>query len=59
LKAKALILSMGISRNRLNVPGEKDFLGKGVSYCVDCDGGFFKGQTVAVVGNESAEHPVP
>lgn len=54
LKTKALILSMGISRNRLNVPGEKDFLGKGVSYCVDCDGGFFKGQTVAVVGNESA-----
>ncbi|MCU0614720.1 MAG: NAD(P)/FAD-dependent oxidoreductase [Desulfobacterales bacterium] len=54
LKAKALILSMGISRNRLNVPGEKEFLGKGVSYCVDCDGGFFKGQTVAVVGSESA-----
>jgi thioredoxin reductase (NADPH) len=54
LRAKALILSMGISRNRLNVAGEKDFLGKGVSYCVDCDGGFFKGQTVAVVGNESA-----
>ncbi len=54
LKTKALILSMGISRNRLNVPGEKEFLGKGVSYCVDCDGGFFKGQTVAVVGNESA-----
>jgi thioredoxin reductase (NADPH) len=54
LKAKALILSMGISRNRLNVPGEKDFLGKGVSYCVDCDGGFFKGQKVATVGNESA-----
>jgi thioredoxin reductase (NADPH) len=54
LKAKALILSMGISRNRLNVPGEKDFLGKGISYCVDCDGGFFKGQKVAAVGNESA-----
>lgn len=54
LEAKALILSMGISRNRLNVPGEKDFLGKGVSYCVDCDGGFFKGQKVAAVGNESA-----
>ena len=54
LKTKALILSMGISRNRLNVPGEKEFLGKGVSYCVDCDGGFFKGQTVAMVGNESA-----
>jgi len=54
LKTKALILSMGISRNRLNVSGEKDFLGKGVSYCVDCDGGFFKGRTIAVVGNESA-----
>ncbi len=54
LKAKALILSMGISRNRLNVPGEKEFLGKGVSYCVDCDGGFFKGQKVVMVGNESA-----
>jgi thioredoxin reductase (NADPH) len=54
LKSKALILSMGISRNRLNVAGEKDFLGKGVSYCVDCDGGFYKGQTVVVVGNESA-----
>jgi thioredoxin reductase (NADPH) len=54
LKSKALILSMGISRNRLNVAGEKDFLGKGVSYCVDCDGGFYKGQNVVVVGNESA-----
>jgi thioredoxin reductase (NADPH) len=54
LKFKALILAMGVSRNRLNVPGEKALLGKGVSYCVDCDGGFFKNQTVAVVGNESA-----
>ncbi|CAB5082018.1 Thioredoxin reductase (EC [Olavius algarvensis associated proteobacterium Delta 3] len=49
-----LILAMGISRNRIGVPGEKDFLGKGVSYCVDCDANFFKGETVAVVGNESA-----
>jgi thioredoxin reductase (NADPH) len=54
LVAKALILAMGISRNRLNKPGEKEFIGKGVSYCVDCDGGFFIGQKVAVVGNESA-----
>lgn len=54
LKFKALILAMGVSRNRLNVAGEKALLGKGVSYCVDCDGGFFKNQTVAVVGNESA-----
>ncbi len=54
LLAKALVLAMGISRNRLNKPGEKELLGKGVSYCVDCDGGFFKNQKVAVVGNESA-----
>lgn len=52
--AWSLILAMGISRNRLNVPGEKEFLGKGVSYCVDCDANFFRGRTVVVVGNESA-----
>jgi len=52
--AWALILAMGISRNRLNVPGEKELLGKGVSYCVECDGNFFRNQSVAVVGNESA-----
>ncbi|MFW6332934.1 MAG: NAD(P)/FAD-dependent oxidoreductase [Thermodesulfobacteriota bacterium] len=50
----ALVLAMGISRNRLGIPGEKEFLGKGVSYCVDCDANFYKGAKVAVVGNESA-----
>ena len=49
-----LILAMGVSRNRIGVPGEKEFLGKGVSYCVDCDGNFYRGEPVAVVGNESA-----
>lgn len=52
--ARAVILSMGISRNRLNVPGEKEFLGRGVSYCVDCDANFFRGDKVVVAGNESA-----
>jgi thioredoxin reductase (NADPH) len=52
--AAALIIATGTQRNRLGVPGEKDLLGKGVSYCVDCDGHFYKGETVAVVGNESA-----
>ncbi|MCA1905652.1 MAG: FAD-dependent oxidoreductase [Desulfarculus sp.] len=52
--AKALVLAMGVSRNRLGVKGEKELLGKGVSYCVDCDGGFFRGQPVAVVGGGSA-----
>jgi thioredoxin reductase (NADPH) len=54
IKTRALIMAMGVSRNRLGVPGEKEFLGQGVSYCVDCDANFYKGSTVAVVGNESA-----
>ena len=53
-KSKALILAMGISRERLGVPGEKEFLGKGVSYCVDCDANFYKDLPVALVGGESA-----
>lgn len=52
--AHSVILAMGVSRNRLNVRGEKELLGKGVSYCVECDGNFFRGQTVVVVGDESA-----
>lgn len=54
IKHRALIMAMGITRNRLGVPGEKKFLGKGVSYCVDCDANFYKNAKVAIVGNESA-----
>ena len=54
IKARTLIMAMGVSRNRLGVPGEKELLGKGVSYCVDCDANFFKNANVAVVGDESA-----
>jgi thioredoxin reductase (NADPH) len=54
LRCRALILAMGISRNKLRVPGEKELLGRGVSYCVDCDGGFFRNEPVSVVGNASA-----
>lgn len=54
LEARAVILAMGISRNKLGVPGEKEWLGKGVSYCVECDANFFRGVPVAVVGCESA-----
>jgi thioredoxin reductase (NADPH) len=54
IKTRALIMAMGITRNRLGVPGEKEFLGKGVSYCVNCDANFYKGAKVAVVGDESA-----
>ena len=53
LKAKSLIMAMGVSRAKLNVEGEKEFLGKGVSYCTACDCGFFRGKKVAIVGNES------
>ncbi len=52
--AKAMVLAMGISRNKLGVPGEKELSGKGVSYCVDCDAGFYKGEIVAMAGCESA-----
>lgn len=54
LRCHALIVATGTSRHRLGVPGEKSLLGKGVSYCVDCDGHFFRGDDVAVIGNESA-----
>ncbi len=54
IKTRTIIMAMGVTRNRLGVPGEKALLGKGVSYCVDCDANFYKGAKVAVVGNESA-----
>jgi len=48
--SKVLIISMGASPNKLNIPGENEFRGRGVSYCATCDGWFFKGKEVAVVG---------
>lgn len=53
IRSRALVLAVGISRAKLNVPGEKEFLGKGVSYCASCDAGFFRGRPVAVIGEES------
>ncbi len=50
LEYKALILAMGAKPRLLNVPGEQEFAGRGVGYCAICDGGFFKGKDVAVVG---------
>lgn len=54
LTAKAVILATGGSPNLLHVPGEKEFSGKGVSYCAICDGAFFKGEVIAVVGGGDA-----
>jgi len=45
-----LIIAAGMTHRKLNVEGEDKFLGKGVSYCALCDGAFFKGKDVAVVG---------
>ena len=50
LEASAVVLATGASVRRLGVPGEDEFLGRGVSYCATCDGAFFKDQDVAVVG---------
>ena len=52
-EAKAVILASGISRVKLNVPGEKEFFGKGVRYCASCDCNFYKGRTVMIVGSQS------
>lgn len=46
----SLILAYGLTHRHLGVQGEKEFSGKGVSYCATCDAPFFKGKTVAVVG---------
>ena len=49
-EARTLILATGAEHAMLNIPGEEEYRGKGVSYCATCDGAFFKGRDVAVVG---------
>ncbi len=53
VRTKTLILAPGISRKKLGVEGEREFYGKGVSYCAQCDCNFFRDRTVAVVGEDS------
>ncbi len=52
-EVSALILCTGTEHKTLEIPGEKEFLGRGVSYCATCDGFFFKGKRVAVMGGGS------
>ncbi len=54
IQARALILAMGAARKKLGLRGEKELLGRGISYCVDCDANFFRHQVVALIGNGSA-----
>jgi|UniRef100_A0A7V4JRF8 thioredoxin reductase (NADPH) len=54
ITAIALILAMGIKRKKSFFKREKDFIGKGVSYCVDCDAWFYKGKRVIVIGDGSS-----
>lgn len=50
INAKSVIIATGSSPKKLGVPGEDDFAGNGVSYCALCDGAFYKGKDVVVVG---------
>jgi len=53
-RAPAVILTAGGTPVKLGVPGEKEYAGRGVSYCAVCDGAFFKGEVLAVVGGGDA-----
>jgi thioredoxin reductase (NADPH) len=49
-EAKAVIIATGSKKRRLNIPGEEELSGKGVSYCATCDAAFFKDRVVCVIG---------
>lgn len=53
-KAKSIIIATGAQSKKLGVEGEKEFVGRGVSYCAVCDGAFYKDKIVAVVGGGNA-----
>lgn len=53
-QTRTIILALGTKRRKLNIPGEKEFLRKGVSYCAVCDAMFYKDKIVAVIGGSNA-----
>jgi thioredoxin reductase (NADPH) len=59
-KAKTIILCTGANPKKLGVKGEAEFIGRGVSYCAVCDGAFFKGKDIAVIGggNSAVEEAI-
>jgi thioredoxin reductase (NADPH) len=54
LETQALIVASGASPRKLGVPGEAEFSGRGVSYCATCDGFFYMGKEIAMIGGEDA-----
>jgi thioredoxin reductase (NADPH) len=54
LRAKTVVLATGAKHRHAGVPGEEEFAGRGVSYCATCDGPFFKGRRIMVVGGGDA-----
>ncbi|MGD8523738.1 MAG: FAD-dependent oxidoreductase [Desulfobacterales bacterium] len=54
LQSKTIIIATGTARKKLGVKGENEFLGRGVSYCVECDANFYKNEDVVVAGGASA-----
>ena len=55
IRAHAVIIATGGSPNKLDIPGEKELSGMGVSYCAICDGAFFRDQIIVVVGGGDGE----
>ena len=53
-QSKTLIIASGTERRKLNIPGEGEYVGRGVSYCATCDGPLFKDKTIAVIGGGNA-----
>jgi thioredoxin reductase (NADPH) len=51
IESKTVIVATGTSEKKMGIPGEEQFVGRGVSYCATCDGAYFKGQDVAVIGH--------
>lgn len=54
IEADAVILATGRSPRKLNIKGEENFIGKGVSFCATCDGAFYKDKKIAVIGGGNA-----
>ena len=54
IQSKVVILTSGANPRKLNIPGESEYTGKGVSYCATCDGALYRGKNVAVIGGGDA-----